>query len=95
MAERTVPITEARPRLTEIIGMIEREPVTLTKDGRPVAVILFPDDYESMVATLELLRDPSARQQIDAIISQEREGTLEYVSHVDAKRLLREARSRG
>lgn len=90
-----MPITDARPRLTEIIGMVEREPVTITKDGHPVAVIVHPDDYHSMVATLELLRDPVARHQIDDVIAQERAGTLEFISHADAKRLLHDARSRG
>jgi prevent-host-death family protein len=86
-----VPIAQARPRLTEILEAIQREPVTITKDGRPAAVVLHPDDYESMVATLEVMRNPELQMQIAAYEMAKARGTLDLIPHEEVMRDLRDA----
>jgi antitoxin YefM len=88
MKGRSVPIGQARPRLTEILETARREPVTITKDGVPAAVIVSPDDYESLIATVELLRNPEARERLREIEDQSARGVLEFVTAEEAERRL-------
>lgn len=84
----TVPINQARPRLTEILEIVKREPVTITKDGAPVAVVVDPDDYASLLATLELLSNSDLRHQLADFEARRARGELEWVSHDEVLRLI-------
>ncbi len=84
----TIPVTQARPRLTEILEIVKREPVTITKDGLPVAVILDPDDYDGLLATLEILTNPDLRQQVADLEARRGRGAVEWVSHEDVAKLV-------
>jgi prevent-host-death family protein len=88
MKGRSVPIGQARPRLTEILEIAQREPVTITKDGVPAAVVVSPEDYESLVATIELLRNPEARERLREFEERGKQGLLEFVSGEEAERRL-------
>jgi prevent-host-death family protein len=56
----TAPLTEARDRLSEIIDDVGAgaSAWVITKHGRPVAVIMSHDEYESLIETLNVLSDP-------------------------------------
>ncbi len=88
MKGTTIPIGQARPRLTEILETAQREPVTITKDGVPAAVVLSPEDYDSLVATIELLRNPEAQERLRELEEQIARGTLELVPGEEAERRL-------
>jgi antitoxin YefM len=66
MADVTLPLVEIKKRLSEIVDGIERyhDRVVLTRNGRPAAVLLSPDDLESLEETLDILSDPNALQEI-------------------------------
>lgn len=66
MSEVTLPLAEIKKRLSEIIDGVEgrHDRVVLTRNGRPAAVILSPDDLEALEDTLELLSDPKAMRAI-------------------------------
>jgi len=89
MSLKAVPIGQARPRLSEILESIQREPVTITKDGVPAAVVMLPSDYESLVATLELLRNPEARHRLEEYEQQFARRDLEWVEGSEADQALR------
>jgi prevent-host-death family protein len=61
-----MPFTEARNRLSELIEEVERthERVEITRHGRPVAVIISPDDLASLEETLDVLANPDAIRQL-------------------------------
>jgi antitoxin YefM len=65
---KTVPFTEARSRLTELLDEIERvhEHVVITRNGRPSAVMMAPDEYDSLMETLEVLADHEAMGDLAA-----------------------------
>lgn len=84
----TIPINQARPRLTEILEIVRREPVTITKDGTPVAVVVDPGDYDSLLATLEMLTNPDLRSQLAEFESRRVRGETDWVSHEDVERLI-------
>ena len=56
---KTVPFTDARTHLTELLDEIERihEHVIITRNGRPAAVVMSPAEYDSLLETLEVLSD--------------------------------------
>lgn len=66
MSEVTLPLSEIKKRLSEIVDGVEdrHDRVVLTRNGRPAAVILSPDDLEALEDTLELLSDPRAMRAI-------------------------------
>ncbi len=66
MPDTTLPLAEIKKRLSEIVDRVEghHERVVLTRNGRPAAVIMSPDDLESLEETLDILSDPTV---LDAI----------------------------
>ena len=63
----TLPLAEIKARLSEIVDRVEgeHERITLTRNGRPAAVLISPDDLEALEDTLDLLSDPSAAAEIE------------------------------
>jgi antitoxin YefM len=63
----TLPLAEIKARLSEIVDRVEgqHERVTLTRNGRPAAVLISPEDLEALEDTLELLSDPRAMREIE------------------------------
>lgn len=83
------PLREVRDHFSEVIDRVEHqhERVTVTRNGRPAAVILSPDDLAELEETLAVLSDPDALRDI-------READAAYTSGdvvrgVDAVRSLR------
>jgi antitoxin YefM len=66
MSDVTLPLAEIKKRLSEIVDGVEQrhERVVLTRNGRPAAVIISPDDLESLEETLDILSDPSSLREI-------------------------------
>jgi antitoxin YefM len=66
MSEVTLPLAEIKKRLSEIVDGVEarHDRVVLTRNGRPAAVILSPDDLAALEDTLDLLSDPTAMRAI-------------------------------
>jgi len=56
---KTVPFTEARAHLSDLMDEVEQrhEHVVITRNGRPAAVVVAADEYERLEETLEILGD--------------------------------------
>lgn len=54
---KIVPFTDARANLAELLDALEdkHEHVLITRNGRPSAVMLSADEYESLEETLDVL----------------------------------------
>jgi antitoxin YefM len=63
----TLPLAEIKARLSEIVDRVEghHDRITLTRNGRPAAVLISPEDLEALEDTLELLSNPDALAEID------------------------------
>ena len=66
MSDLTLPLAEIKKRLSEVVDGVENrhDRVVLTRNGRPAAVILSPDDLESLEESLEILSNPNAMREI-------------------------------
>lgn len=68
-----LPIAEVKRRLSELVTRVSRrhERVALTRNSRPVAVLISPDDLEGLEIAAEVLADPEAmdrnREAKDAV----------------------------
>ena len=53
------PLTEVRNRLSEIVDEVTStgSEVVISRHGRPVAVVIGYEEYESLVETLNILAD--------------------------------------
>lgn len=64
---KTIPLSEAKTKLSEVVDEIvtTHERVTVTRNGRPVAVMLSTDDLEAIEETIAILSDPAAMRQVE------------------------------
>ena len=62
----TVPFTEAKAHLSELVDKVvgEHERFILTRNGRPAAVLLSPDELEALEETVEILQDPKLLESL-------------------------------
>ena len=69
---RTLPLSEAKARLSELVAEIERtdDELVITRNGRPAAVLVSADEFDSWRETHEIRRDPDLMRQIRRGLSQ-------------------------
>ena len=63
-----MPLAEVKDRLSQVVEDVETEHarVTITKHGRPAAVLISADDLQSLEETLAVLSDAAVMDQIRA-----------------------------
>ncbi|RKE68641.1 prevent-host-death family protein [Dietzia kunjamensis] len=85
----TEPLREVRANFSDVVDRVSKhhERVTVTKNGRPVAVVISPDDLAALEETLDVLSDPSALADIREADAARTRGDV--VRGVDAVRALR------
>ncbi len=61
-----LPLADVKNRLSEVVDRVARQHdrVTITRNGRPVAVLVSPDDLEALEETLSILGD---RRELSAL----------------------------
>lgn len=62
----TITLKELRPELPGVIKDIDTklDRYIVMKRGKPVAVMMSPDDYESLLETIEILSDKESIRRI-------------------------------
>jgi prevent-host-death family protein len=62
----TIPLTELRPKLPQIMEQVSKylDRCVITRHGKPEAVILSEEDYESLLETLDILSDQKVVKEI-------------------------------
>ena len=63
---KTLSLSEVKAKLSAVVDEIvtTQERVTVTRNGRPVAVVISTDDLEAIEETLAILSDPAAMREI-------------------------------
>ncbi|MGB6246297.1 MULTISPECIES: type II toxin-antitoxin system Phd/YefM family antitoxin [Gordonia] len=64
----TVPLGEAKARLSALVDSAEQthDRITITKHGKPAAVLISVDDLEELTETIHWLSRPGVRETIAA-----------------------------
>lgn len=62
----TVTLSEVRSTLSSVVERVEatHERVTITRNGRPAAVLISPDDLDALEETLDVLSDPNTMRRL-------------------------------
>ena len=47
MMEKAIPAAEAKTNFGALLDKVQREPLTISKKGRPVAVLMSMDEFET------------------------------------------------
>jgi len=68
MADRAVSITAFRADPSWVVDSLDIGPVTITRTGRPVAVLLSVEDYEAVVALAR--KYGGLREAVDAVVAE-------------------------
>ena len=60
-------VAQVKSKFSEMIDRVEHthDRIVVTRNGRPAAVMISPDDLASLEDTLELLSDPDAMRELD------------------------------
>lgn len=89
MTMTTESLRNVKDRFSEFVDRVDREHerVVVTRNGRPAAVLISPDDLESLEETLSLLSDRKAIRELVEAESAVR--ASDVVQGVEAVRALR------
>jgi prevent-host-death family protein len=65
MAE-SLPLSTVKAHLSELIEQVsaQHDRIVVTRNGRPAAVLVSPEDLESLEETLAVLSDPGLLRQV-------------------------------
>lgn len=63
---KTMPLSEVKTKLSELVDAVERrdEVVSITRNGKPVAMIVSKEEYESWQETMDITRDANLMREI-------------------------------
>ena len=80
---RIVPFTDARATLSDLLDVVENEQehVIITRQGKPVAIVMSVAEWESWEETIDVLSDPQA---IEALRESEADVKAGRVVDLDA-----------
>ena len=80
---RTLSLSEVKTKLSSLVeGVVSKDDeIVITRNGKPVAVILSADELESLKETLEIQSNPVFMRQIRAGLKAHKQGRiLKYTS---------------
>jgi antitoxin YefM len=63
---KVLPLSEVKTKLSELVDVVERrdESVTITRNGKPVAMLVSKDEYEGWHETSNILQDSEFLREI-------------------------------
>ena len=63
---KVLPLSEVKAKLSELVDVVERrdESITITRNGKPVAILVSMDEYDGWHETIQILRDPEFLREI-------------------------------
>jgi len=63
---KTLSLSEAKMKLSEIVDLVHStdEEIVITRNGRPAAVLISPDEFESWKETLAIKADQDLIEEI-------------------------------
>jgi antitoxin YefM len=73
---KTITLKALRPGLPQVADSVETnlDRYIVTRHGKPVMMIMNPDDYEGLLETIEILSDKSAVKRIRKSLKEVRAG---------------------
>ena len=84
-----LPLAEVKAKFSEMVDRVEQqhERITVTRNGRPAAVLMSAEELDALEDTLELLSDPTAMAEIEHARLEVRAGRSVSADELRAKYL--------
>lgn len=84
MTNETLTASQARTKLYALIDQVGKHgrSFTLTKNGKPMAVLVNPEEVESWLETIEILSDKSLIRQLKASKKDVQAGRVRSIEEV-------------
>lgn len=82
---KSVTLKTLRPKLPKIIDEIDAkmDRFVITRRGKPVALMMAIDDYESMLETLDILSNPKLMKKIKTAEADVRKGRIKALDRIE------------
>ncbi|HTE69098.1 MAG TPA: type II toxin-antitoxin system Phd/YefM family antitoxin [Actinomycetes bacterium] len=82
-----IPFTEVKAHLSELVDRVSREHdrVVVTRNGRPVAVLISSDELEGLEETINLLSDDEGRASLRQAKAEDEAGQAEILTYEQAR----------
>ena len=63
---KTLPLAEVKAKLSRLVDRVEKtdEEILITRNGRPVAILVSPDEYDSWKETRAIKSNPELMREI-------------------------------
>lgn len=89
---KTLPLSEVKAKLSVLIaGIMKRaDEIIITRNGKPVAVLMSADEYDSWRETQEIKRDPDLMRQIRESDAAYKRGDYQEYTMEELKKLFKE-----
>ena len=73
---KTLTVSEAKARLSELVANVQQteEELVITRNGRPAAVLISAEEFESLKETQEIKKDSALMKEIKQGLSQLEKG---------------------
>lgn len=91
----TLPLNETDARLREVAKTAQREPITILDNGKPLVIVVTPDDLERVAAEQAQARRHEAVAEYDAYmkhVRKERTPDAKALTEEEVNRLVHELR---
>jgi antitoxin YefM len=77
---KTLSLSEVKMKLSELVDRVHSmdEEVVITKNGRPAAVLISPEEFESWKETIEILASPDLMDENRRGLAALRKGSKIY-----------------
>ena len=68
---KTLPLSEAKTKLSSLVEKVRQrdEEIVITRNGRPAAVLVSPDEFDSWKETVAIRADVALMREIKAGLS--------------------------
>ena len=75
---KTLTLSEAKARLSELVATVEQteEELVITRNGRPAAVLISAEEFDSWQETHAIQRNPALMQEIKQGLAQLKKGRV-------------------
>ncbi len=90
----TLPLATVKAQLSSLVDQVEdtHQRVVITRNGKPAAILISPDDLEGLEETLEILSDKETMKRIRQSQADIKAGRVETLTKEDAHKLINRRR---
>jgi antitoxin YefM len=90
----TLPLATVKAQLSSLVDQVEdtHQRVVITRNGKPAAILISPDDLEGLEETLEILSGKETMKRLRQSEADIKAGRVEKLTKEGARKLINRSR---